>query len=45
MTGGTLADGKTEGSYTYDTLLTVKLDASAVPAGKSLRIGQKKVRP
>ena len=34
VTGGTLADGKTEGSYTYDTLLTVKLDASAVPAGK-----------
>ena len=32
--GGTLADGKTEGSYNYDTLLTVKLDASTVPAGK-----------
>lgn len=34
VTGGTLADGTTSGSYAYDTLLTVTLDQDAVPDGK-----------
>ncbi len=34
VSGGTLADGTTSGSYAYDTLLTVTLDKNAVPEGK-----------
>ena len=34
VTGGKLADGKTTGEYSYDTLLSVTLDATAVPSGK-----------
>lgn len=34
VTGGKLADGKTAGEYSYDTLLTATLDAAAVPVGQ-----------